>query len=145
MLSFQIKTHWHGKFLPTPIAFALVIIATLYSSAVIASETRELIIHPGTSDPRAIFCVIIFILSYLLVMTEEATHLRKSKPVILGAGIIWAVIGYAAPDYGVSHEQLKRAISHDLNEYGSLFLFLFAAMTYIGDSKTFQQFINDMN
>jgi len=46
-------------------------------------------------------------------MTEEATHLRKSKPVILGAGIIWAVIGYAAPDYGVSHEQLKRAISHD--------------------------------
>ena len=53
MLSFQIKTHWHGKFLHTSIAFALVIIATLFSTAVIASETRELIIHPGTSDPRA--------------------------------------------------------------------------------------------
>ncbi|MFB3101014.1 MAG: sodium:proton antiporter NhaD [Gammaproteobacteria bacterium] len=131
MLSDQIKIHSQNKFLHTSIAFALVIIATLFSTAVIASETRELIIHPGTSDPRAIFCVIIFILSYLLVMTEEATHLRKSKPVMLGAGIIWAVIGYAAPDYGVSHEDLKKAISHDLDEYSSLLLFLFAAMTYI--------------
>jgi Na+/H+ antiporter NhaD/arsenite permease-like protein len=64
-------------------------------------------------------------------MTEETTTLRKSKPVMLGAGIIWVVIGYAAPEYGVTHEQLKAAISHDLGEYSSLFLFLFAAMTYI--------------
>ena len=40
-------------------------------------------------------------------MTEEQTRLRKSKPVMLGAGIIWAVIGYAAPEYNVTHEQLK--------------------------------------
>lgn len=99
---------------------------------VFASEPRDLIIRPGTKDPRAIFCLIIFLLSYLLVMTEEQTRLRKSKPVMLGAGIIWAVIGYAAPEYNVDHEQLKHAIFHDLDEYGSLMLFLFAAMTYIG-------------
>lgn len=96
---------------------------------VFASEPRDLIIRPGTKDPRAIFCLIIFLLSYLLVMTEEQTRLRKSKPVMLGAGIIWAVIGYAAPEYNVDHEQLKHAIFHDLDEYGSLMLFLFAAMT----------------
>ncbi len=99
---------------------------------VFASEPRDLIIRPATKDPRAIFCLIIFLLSYILVMTEEQTRLRKSKPVMLGAGIIWAVIGYAAPEYNVDHEQLKHAIFHDLDEYGSLMLFLFAAMTYIG-------------
>lgn len=50
---------------------------------------------------------------------------------MLGAGIIWFVIGIAAHEYDVDHEQLKHAIFHDLDEYGSLALFLFAAMTYI--------------
>jgi len=100
-------------------------------SEVLASEKRDLVLHPGVSDPRAIFCLIVFFLSYLLVMTEEKTYLHKSIPVMLGAGIIWLVIGIAAPEYNVDHEQLKNAIFHDLGEYGSLFLFLFAAMTYI--------------
>ncbi len=102
----------------------------------LASEPRDLIVRPGIKDPRAIFCLIIFLLSYLLVMTEEQTRLRKSKPVMLGAGIIWATIGYAAPEYNVTHEQLKHAIFHDLDEYGSLMLFLFAAMTYISALET---------
>lgn len=34
----------------------------------------------------------IFIVAYALVMAEEFTHLRKSKPVILAAGLIWALI-----------------------------------------------------
>jgi len=113
------------------IAILAVIVASLFDSVALASETRELVIRPGHRDPRAIFCVIVFLLSYLLVMTEEKTQLRKSKPVMLGAGIIWAVIAYAAPEYGVTHEQLEQGIAHDLDEYGSLFLFLFAAMTYI--------------
>jgi Na+/H+ antiporter NhaD/arsenite permease-like protein len=102
---------------------------------VLASEKRDLILHPATGDPRAIFCLIVFFISYLLVMTEEKTHLSKSKPVMLGAGIIWMVIGIAAPEYNVDHEQLKHAIFHDLDEYGSLMLFLFAAMTYINSME----------
>ena len=132
MLSYQIRTHFQYKLLHASFTFAFVVFATLFSTDLAAGEARELMIRPALLDPRAIFCVVIFILSYVFVMTEEATHLRKSKPVMLGAGIIWAVIGYAAPEYGVSHEELKRAISHDLDEYASLFLFLFAAMTYIG-------------
>lgn len=98
---------------------------------VLASEKRDFTIRPGLKDPRAIFCLAVFFASYLLVIIEEKTHLRKSKPVMLGAGIIWVVIGIAAPEYNVDHEQLEHAIFHDLREYGSLFLFLFAAMTYI--------------
>ncbi len=36
--------------------------------------------------------IAIFVLAYVLVMAEEFTHLRKSKPVILAAGIIWLII-----------------------------------------------------
>jgi len=36
----------------------------------------------------------IFIVAYALVMAEEFTHLRKSKPVILAAGMIWALIAW---------------------------------------------------
>ncbi|MDJ0861292.1 MAG: sodium:proton antiporter NhaD [Gammaproteobacteria bacterium] len=86
---------------------------------------------PGLTDPRAIFCLAVFILSYALVIAEEKTQLRKSKPVMLGAGIIWVVIAWAAPEYGIDHEALREAIYHDLKEYGSLLLFLMAAMTYI--------------
>ena len=34
--------------------------------------------------------IAIFLIAYLVVMAEEFVHLRKSKPVILAAGIIWA-------------------------------------------------------
>ncbi len=88
------------------------------------------IIHAGMHW-GGILCVVIFVLSYVAVLSEEYTHLRKSKPVMLGAGLIWIVIGVIAPDFGVSHEALRVAIFHGLEEYGSLLLFLLAAMTYI--------------
>jgi Na+/H+ antiporter NhaD/arsenite permease-like protein len=103
----------------------------VFSDTAFASDALDIAVRPDLTGPSAIFCVIVFILSYLFVMTEESSGLRKSKPVMLGAGVIWATIGYVAPDYGISHEQLRKAISHDLDEYSSLFLFLFAAMTYI--------------
>ncbi len=78
-----------------------------------------------------ILCLIIFAVSYLAVLTEEYTHLRKSKPVMLGAGLIWVTIGIMAPRYGVDHDMLHTAIFHGLEEYASLLLFLLAAMTYI--------------
>ncbi len=36
--------------------------------------------------------LLIFVLAYGFVIVEEFTHLRKSKPVMLAAGIIWAII-----------------------------------------------------
>lgn len=35
--------------------------------------------------------IVIFGLAYLLVMAEEFTHLRKSKPVVIAAGLIWGM------------------------------------------------------
>lgn len=76
------------------------------------------------------FAVGIFIVAYLLVMAEEYTHLRKSKPVIIAAGIIWGVLGYYYSHHGMS-EMAEHAIRHNLLEYSELMLFLLVAMTYI--------------
>lgn len=78
-----------------------------------------------------LLCIAIFVLSYAAVLVEEYTHMRKSKPVMLGAGLIWIVVAYIAPDYGVDKHALHEAIMHGLKEYAGLMLFLLAAMTYI--------------
>ena len=62
-----------------------------------------------TGTQRGLYCVLIFIISYAFVMTEEFTHLRKSKPVILAAGIIWAHVAYLASSNGVPAEQVHKA------------------------------------
>ena len=72
----------------------------------------------------------LFILAYVLVMAEEFTHLRKSKPVILGAGIIWGIIGWFYANHGMT-TIAEHAVRHNLLEYAELMLFLLVAMTYI--------------
>ncbi len=78
-----------------------------------------------------LLCIAIFILSYAFVLGEEFIHMRKSKPVILSAGLIWVIIAIIAPEYGVDKHRLHEMIEHTLIEYASLLLFLLAAMTYI--------------
>lgn len=72
----------------------------------------------------------IFVVSYLFVVTEEFSHLRKSKPMILAAGLIWAIIAYQYAAAGFTHE-VGDAVEHFLVEFSQLFLFLLAAMTYV--------------
>jgi len=72
----------------------------------------------------------IFIIAYLLVMVEEFTHLRKSKPVIIAAGLIWILIAYVYVSKGMPHAA-EVAVRHNLLEYAELMLFLLVAMTYI--------------
>jgi Na+/H+ antiporter NhaD/arsenite permease-like protein len=105
--------------------------ALLLPFSTLAVEPRELLLGQPTSDPRAILCLLVFILSYLFVITEEKTGLSKSKPVMMGAGIIWIIIAFVAPEYSVDHEQLSQAITYDLNQYASLLLFLLSAMTFV--------------
>ena len=48
-----------------------------------------------TTSPIGFFSLILFVIAYFFVMAEEFTHLRKSKPVILAAGIIWVLVALA--------------------------------------------------
>jgi NhaD family Na+/H+ antiporter len=72
----------------------------------------------------------IFLISYILVILEEATELRKSKPVLIAAGLIWALIGFAYTANGIP-EVARKAAEHTIYEYGELLLFLLVAITYV--------------
>lgn len=84
-----------------------------------------------TGTERGIYTVLIFIIAYAFVMSEEFTGLRKSKPVILVAGIIWGHAAILAAEAGVSVEDMHKVFERNLVEYGELMLFLLVAMTYI--------------
>ncbi|WIO75591.1 sodium:proton antiporter NhaD [Porticoccaceae bacterium LTM1] len=74
--------------------------------------------------------IVIFAVAYLFVIFEEQLHLRKSKPVLTAAGIIWILIAIycqTLDDPSVA----EVAIRHNFLEYAELFFFLLVAMTYI--------------
>jgi Na+/H+ antiporter NhaD/arsenite permease-like protein len=75
-------------------------------------------------------CLAVFFFAYTLVICEETIHLKKSKPVMVAAGIIWALVAWAFTQAGDT-ETAHQAIKHNLLEFAELFLFLLAAMTYI--------------
>ncbi|MBT8419973.1 MAG: sodium:proton antiporter NhaD [Gammaproteobacteria bacterium] len=83
-----------------------------------------------TASGVGYFALAIFAIAYVFVMAEEFTHLRKSKPVILAAGIIWGAIAWVYVQNGMPHTA-EVAFRHNLLEFVELFLFLLAAMTYI--------------
>jgi len=82
------------------------------------------------NHPVGIISLILFVIAYGFVMTEEVTHLRKSKPVLFAAGIIWAMIAGVGAKHGHS-EHIEEAIMHAFSEFTQLMLFLLVAMTYI--------------
>ena len=84
-----------------------------------------------TTSYVGILSLIVFILAYAVVMAEEFSHLRKSKPVIISAALIWGIIAfYFSSDKSYSHE-IEHALEHNILEFAELFLFLLVAMTYI--------------
>lgn len=93
-----------------------------------ATETAQRI--DLTGHYVGIVCLILFFLAYLVVMAEEFINLRKSKPVVLTAGIIWALIAWYYQSHGFTHV-VETAFRHNLEEYAELLLFLMVAMTFI--------------
>lgn len=83
-----------------------------------------------TSHWVGVMSLVIFILAYGLVISEEFTHLRKSKPVLLAAGLIWGIIGIQYMLVG-DRETVEPALREYLTEFAELFLFLLVAMTYV--------------
>ena len=79
---------------------------------------------------NGLIALVIFTCAYLLVIGEEFLHLRKSKPVILAAGIIWVLVAMAYIDHG-DNVTAGLLLKHNILEFAELMLFLLAAMTYV--------------
>lgn len=106
-------------------------IATLTGTAMASTSSAGAVDTSGlTTSALGIFSVILFVAAYSLVIFEEQIHLRKSKPVLLAAGIIWVCVAITFASMGNTHAA-EAAIRHNLLEYAELFLFLLCAMTYI--------------
>lgn len=109
------------------LAMAGFFFSMLFPGMAFAGEHQPIDLTQSTVGYAAI---LIFCLAYALVMTEEITHMRKSKPVILAAGLIWILIGIVYASRGMS-KMAEEAVRGNILEYAELFFFLLVAMTYI--------------
>ncbi len=105
------------------------LLALLLPSAAISSETAHEYIDL-TDHITGYLALLVFVVAYGLVILEEQLHLRKSKPVLLAAGIIWVMIALTYQAHGFD-EAAEVALRHDFLEFAELFFFLLVAMTYI--------------
>lgn len=110
--------------------FALCVALASATCAAASSGTESHEIANLTASFLGIFSILLFVGAYSLVIFEEQLHLRKSKPVLLAAGIIWVFVAITYAKMGDTHSA-EIAIRHNLLEYAELFLFLLVAMTYI--------------
>ena len=103
-----------------------------------------------TTSTFGITAIVVFVLAYAMVVTEDLIKLRKSKPVVMAAGLIWIMVGCVF--HGMSPEAVEECykihgwmpinldepghlvghiVKHHVADFGELFLFLMVAMTYI--------------
>ena len=118
---------------------ALLIPALLWPATTVLAATESSQPLDLTTSGVGIAALAIFVIAYLLVMAEEYTELRKSKPVILAAGIIWSMIGWYYVQHGIP-ELAEHAVRHSFLEFAELMLFLLVAMTYINAMQERQVF-----
>lgn len=104
------------------------LVAALLSAPAFAAESLEAVTHlNATSTLAGYLAVFVFAIAYLVVVAEEKLELRKSKPVLIGAGIIWVLVGIVSTDPSAT----KAAFSANFLDFSELMLFLLVAMTYI--------------
>ncbi|GAB6049138.1 sodium:proton antiporter NhaD [Methyloparacoccus murrellii] len=85
------------------------------------------------------FALTTITLAYIFAMLEDVTYLRKSKPMLLGASMIWIAILVTYRQHGGTHIAVK-AFEENLLAYMELLLFIMVSMTYLNameDMKVF--------
>jgi len=113
-----------------PISLLLFALLFFPSISFASSATSPIEILDLTESFVGYFALFIFFIAYMVVMAEEYFHMRKSKPVLVAAGIIWGSIAWVYVQQGLP-EVAEQVFRHNLLEYAELLLFLLVAMTYI--------------
>jgi NhaD family Na+/H+ antiporter len=115
---------------PKTVFFTLLLLILSPISACFAASAEGSTLLNLTVHWSGYVAIFVFVVAYGLVMLEEVTHMRKSKPVLFAAGVIWGIIGLVYAMNGIDHVA-EVAIRHNILEYAELFLFLLVAMTFI--------------
>jgi Na+/H+ antiporter NhaD/arsenite permease-like protein len=92
-----------------------------------------------TSTPAGLACLAIIAAAYAAVVFETRLRLRKSVPVTIAAGCIWALVAAASLQTGQA-EAVRHALERNLLAYGELFFFLLSAITFVNTLEERQVF-----
>lgn len=79
--------------------------------------------------------LLLFMIGYAFVVFEERTHLRKSIPMILAAGVLWLLVAISP-----ARERGTAILHGNVLEYAQLFLFILAAVTFVNTMEDRQVF-----
>ncbi len=115
-----------------PPLLALVAFFTTTLPAMASTEAAD--IPPDFTDlPLAWLIVVVLAIAYGVVVWGEGHELKKSIPVLIGAGVIWMLVAII---YNAQHDEaligeMKAGIDHSIIEIGELTFFLITAMTYV--------------
>lgn len=118
------------KHLTIPAQWLFAAIAFFLSAPVMAASGGEPVLQDFTASTIGFIAIGVFVLAYAFVISEEFLHLRKSKPVLVAAGVIWILVAIAYAATGDTHTPTYQ-LRHNILEFAELMLFLWAAMTYI--------------
>jgi len=111
--------------IPILLAILLAVFSPAYASSVVTVQPQDL-----TATTLGWLAVAIFVIAYIFVILEDVIHLKKSKPVIVAAGIIWVIVSISYANVGHTAD-VEGFLAHNMLEYAYLLLFLLVAMTYI--------------
>jgi Na+/H+ antiporter NhaD/arsenite permease-like protein len=106
------------------LAFFLLLVLLLPMSAAAAEAAPAL-----AATGLGIVALVTFVVAYGIVIVEEITGLRKSIPVVVGAGLLWMIVAIAWNLHGITGTE--HALRDVLLEFAELLLFLLSAMTFV--------------
>jgi len=78
-----------------------------------------------------ILSLIIFLVGYYFIATEDKYHINKAKPALLAGTGIFMLIGLYFAVNGLDGHHLEKEVEHLIVEISGIFFFLLVAMTYI--------------
>jgi Na+/H+ antiporter NhaD/arsenite permease-like protein len=78
-----------------------------------------------------ILSLIIFVVGYYFIATEDRYHINKAKPALLAGTGIFMLIGLYFSLNGLDGHYLETEVEHLIVEIAGIFFFLMVAMTYI--------------
>ena len=109
--------------------------ASVYAETVTPARSPDLAHHWA-----GYFSLAVILFAYILAMLEDATMLRKSKSMVLGATLVWFVILLAYQQYGDVHLAVE-AFTSNMQAYMELLLFIMASMTYLNAMEDMRVFV----
>jgi len=84
-----------------------------------------------TTSLVGIFCLALFLLSYVAIALEDKIGVNKSKPALFVGTFMFFVLGVYFLSQGSVPHSLESMVEHVIVEIAGIFFFLYAAMTYI--------------